>query len=326
MTDDGLGSLLHRTADAIEPGDRLDAIRAATSGGRRTTWVWWAAGSAGLAAAAVVSAIALVGGPPDRGAEPGPATTSEARAMAVYYVGDTFNGLRLFREFRRLEGDTLQTAVSAAVGRDADDVSLPPLDRDYYVPWPSITTADATLTPGADEIEISLFHRGESLRGRGSLSAKEAELAVEQLIRTAQAAVGGRLPVRFLLGGEITDRVLGVPASEPLAEGDASQTLADLFLSDPSERQVVDNDGVLTVTGVRNAYRGPVDLYIQAAEPQDRMEVPVNVQLLWNPERSDEFRESFDASGWPPGEYVLTVSTDQVSGLERDSRRITVVD
>lgn len=117
-----------------------------------------------------------------------------------------------------------------------------------------------------------------------------------------------------------------MPASEPLAEGDPARTLAALFLSDPTDRQLVDNDEPLTVTGVRNSYRGPVDLYIQAAEPQDRMEVPVDTRLLWSETRSDEFRETFETSGWPPGDYVLTVSTDQESGLERDTRRITVVD
>ena len=59
MTDDKwgdrLGSLLDETAEAIEPGDRLDASRSATSGDRRTGRGWWAAGSAGLVAASVVT-------------------------------------------------------------------------------------------------------------------------------------------------------------------------------------------------------------------------------------------------------------------------------
>ena len=42
-----------------------------------------------------------------------PATST----MAIYYVGDTPDGPRLFREFRRLGGDPLATAVSAVFGK-----------------------------------------------------------------------------------------------------------------------------------------------------------------------------------------------------------------
>ena len=44
---DRIKDLLHEVADGVDPGERLDAIRAETSGGRRTGRGWWAAGGVG---------------------------------------------------------------------------------------------------------------------------------------------------------------------------------------------------------------------------------------------------------------------------------------
>ena len=118
MSNDTINDLLREVADAVEPGDRLDAIRAATDGVRRTGRGWWAAGGVGLVAASVVTALALthrrrtprLASParrrsrrrprtPGDGAEPG----GDAR-VPVYFVGDTPSGPRLYREFQRGTG------------------------------------------------------------------------------------------------------------------------------------------------------------------------------------------------------------------------------
>ncbi len=324
---DRITDLLHEVADDVEPGDRLDAIRAEI-GVRRPGRGWWAAGGVGLVAASVVAGLALTtGGTPSRG--PGPASPPSpmgetgSHVLAVYFLGETNNGLRLFREFQRLPGDRLQAAVSAAVGRDADDLWQPPLDADYRVPWPSVTTARARLDPRGDVIEISLSHLGGSLRTRGDIPAPEAELAVEQLIRTAQAAVGERLPVRFLLDGDITDQVLGVPTSEPVVEGDPARTLAAVSIADPSEDLVVDNDDPLVVKWSRNNYRGPVVINVQG---YDR---PVMAATLEHSagDAFGEQRDVFAPGTIAPGDYLVVVATrDGSRTIQSDTRRITVVD
>ena len=116
-------------ADDVEPRDRLDAIRAATaSAGRRTHRGWWAAGGAGLLAASIATAFALTTGGVPQTPDAGPAeqlTTSPTDVVspidpdgvrAVYYVGDTPEGPRLYREFLTPDrDDSLAGAVAGTL-------------------------------------------------------------------------------------------------------------------------------------------------------------------------------------------------------------------
>ena len=345
---DRIQDLLHEVADGVDPGDRLDAIRAETSGGRRTGRGWWAAGGVGLVAASVVTAVLLsTGGTPSSDPDPAqPAPTSpsetatdpvspeptgaETSPVGVYYVGDTPDGPRLYRERRSLPGDPLDAAVSAAVGNDTNGVGLLPLDPDYRTPWPSVTQAGASLSPEGDLIEIDLGGDPEgNLHDRGDLSRAEAQLAVEQLIRTAQGVVGGeRLPVRFLLYGEITDQVLGVPTSEPLSAGSDLAVLAHVSLTAPAEGQVVPRGGGLIVDGFGNSFEGTIVITIQRWEGTEVVaEVPTIAGTY--EDRLFPFTERINVFDVAPGDYLVSARTDDPSGEGRfhiDTRRITIVD
>lgn len=347
---DRIKDLLHEVADDLEPGDRLDAIRAATSSGRRAGRGWWAAGGVGLVAASVVTAVALSTGGTPRDDDPGPATSTSpsetsdpptspasptvtkpgTSAVAVYYVGDTPDGPRLYREFRRLEGEPLAAAVSAATGHAVDGPPLAPADPDYRVSWPSMTRASAALSAEGDVIEITLGgDPQDDLRDRGDLSEAEAGLAVEQLVRTAQGAVGERLPVRFLLFGEITDQVLGVPTSEPLAAGSDLAVLAHVSLSDPSEGLLVDNDEPFTVTGVGNSFEGNIVTRIERLSGVEEVVAEQPAIAGTYEDRLFPFEVTFDLTAVPPGDYLVVSRTDDPSGEGRvhvDDRRITIVD
>ncbi|CAB4924868.1 unannotated protein [freshwater metagenome] len=323
---DRITDLLHEVTDDVEPGDRLDAIRAEI-GVRRPRRGWWAASGAGLVAASVATAMALSTGGTPQVSVPDPATST----MAIYYVGDTPDGPRLFREFRRLGGDPLATAVSAAVGRTgAAGPPLAPLDPDYRVPWPPMTDATARVVPFEDRIEVDLGGDVEgSLRDRGALTSAEAGLAVEQLVRTAQGAVGERLPVRFLLYGEITDQVLGVPTSEELAVGSDLATLAHVSLSDPSEGQQVDNDEPFTVKGVGNSFEGTIVTRIQRLSGVVEVVAEQPAIAGTYQDRLFPFGVTFDLTTVPPGDYLVVSRTDDPSSEGRvhvDDRRITIVD
>lgn len=347
MSGDRIKDLLHEVADGVEPGDRLEAIRAATTGGRRTGRGWWAAGGVALVAASVMTALALTtGGTPQR-SDPDPATSTspsetatdptspdpptelETSTVPVYYVGDTPDGPRLYREFRRLPGDPLEAAVSAAVGRTLDGVGLPPLDPDYRVPWPSLTRARAALDATGDTIEIDLGGDPEgSLHNRGDLTGAEAGLAVEQLVRTAQGVVGERLPVRFLLYGEITDQVLGEPASEPLTTGSDLAVLAHVSLTAPAEGQEVDNDGGLIVDGLANSFEGNVVITVERLDDGEVLVEEPTIAGTYE-DRLFPFTVRLNVVDVPAGDYLVRARTDDPSGEGRfhtDSRRITVVD
>src|SRR4051812_43876629 len=107
--DADLSTLLRDAVSDVEPADRLAEIRQATAG-RPSRFRWYAAGGTVLAVSAAVTAIAVVTSPSAPKAEdPGPAAPSvepspRTHALAVYYVGDTPHGPRLFREFHQVAG------------------------------------------------------------------------------------------------------------------------------------------------------------------------------------------------------------------------------
>lgn len=363
---DQIKDLLGEVADDVEPGDRLDGIRAAIATERRSGRGWWAVGGAGLVAASVVTALALTTGGTPQGADPEPAapapasptttltdavppttTTStddparriddpeEVRQFAegvraVYYLGDTPSGPRLYREFLLMdEHDTLSVAVAAAVGSTPDGRPLPPDDPDYRVVWPALTSASAEMGSSGDVIDVSLGGDPErDLRSRGDLTPEEAQLAVEALVRTAQAALGDRLPIRFQLFGGPVDMLLGVPTSEPLTTGPDLDVLSHVSLSDPFEGQVVDNDEPFVVRGAANSFEGNVVTRIQRWEGTAVVaELPTIAG--WMEDRLFPFEVTFDLSDVPSGDYVVISRTDDPSGagkFDTDTRRITVVD
>ena len=330
MSTDTIKDLLHEVTDAVEPDDRIDAIRAATAaGGRRTGRGWWAAGGVGLVAASVVTALALSTGGGLQGSDPGPAeeptaTTSAtepnpvtSRAVPVYFVGDTPSGPRLYREFQRGTGPmSAETfALDAALaGRS--------LDPDYRSLWPAGAVSEAYVM--SEEL-ITVTLMGDLHDRPAGMSESDARLAVEQVIRTAQGAFGhGRIPVQLLLNGSRTDQVLGVPASEPLAAGPALDVLAHVSLSEPSEGREVRKGKAITVDGVGVSEDGSVSVQLQRPEGT----AVAYLQLDLEPTGAlAPFSVNWLLDHLEPGAYDVVVTVKNPDGtLDTDTRRFTVVD
>ncbi|SEC83974.1 Sporulation and spore germination [Nocardioides exalbidus] len=328
MNDQLIRDLLHEAADDIEPRDRLDAIRTATApAGRRTHRGWWAAGGAGLLAASVVTALALsTGGAPqstgpDLAAPPTSGSTAPdggtSSPVAVYFVGDTAAGPRLYREFRPADSDTrVATAMAAVLRGDA-------LDPDYRSLWPTTTVFRAWST-GPDGITVTL--EGAPVERPAGMSEQDAQLAMEQLVRTAQALEGqGRVPVDVQVAGEVTDTILGVPTTAPLTGAPDADVLAPVSLSDPVEEQVV-ADRRLTVRGRALSESGVVTTRIQrwegnfvVAQEVDRLGAGNDGML--------EFTATFDLTTVPAGQYDVIATVQNADGtVDSDTRRITIVD
>lgn len=332
MSDDLVREMLREVADGVEPGDRLDAIRSATSGGRRTARGWWAAGSVGLVAASVVTALALsTGGTPRNGdpgpAEPAPTSATElpdavARAVPVYFVGDTPDGPRLYREFQ--SGDGPESAETFALDAALSGASL---DPDYRSLWPDGASAGG-YSMHDQLITVSLT--GDLHDRPAGMSEQEAQLAMEQVVRTAQGVFGhGKVPVQFELNYERTDQVLGIPTSEPLATGSDLDVLAHVSLSDPSDGATVDNDDPFTVKGLGNSFEGNIVTQIQRLEGVVEIVKEKPAIAGTYEDRLFPFEVTFDLTDVPPGDYLVVSRTDDPSGEARfhtDSRRITIVD
>ena len=271
-----LADALHDTVDHLEPTGGLASVRArleeaTVTRSRPRPALLALAGAA--AVAVVVGGVALatqdsgrpssdappVATSPDKspdestdestdGATDSPGVVVGAKAVPVYYLGDTPNGPRLFREFHRLgvaPGDEVGIAVMEAVMTTPDD-------PDYRTGWPAGTGMDGVTGPSPEDDVVTIALSAPtvgSLHDRPTgMSRAEAEMAVQQLVYTAQAALQERVPVRITLDGQLTDQVLGVPASEPLTNADEASTTASVWVISPQEGDTV-RAGDVTVSG-----------------------------------------------------------------------------
>lgn len=352
-----LSELMSDSVSDVEPGDGLDSIRSRTKVtpmSPRRPWLY-ATGGAVLATAAVITAIAFAGdnlgltrsddpglaGQSPTGAtqasespteQPSPSSTAsteppvgEPVALPVYYVGDTPRGPRLYREFRRSSeaGDAISQAVDLAV-------SAPPLDPDYRSSWPDGARGYASYD--GDVITVTLETAdgggpGLGLHDRPSgMSEAEAAMAIQQVIYTVQGALQqGRPAVQFLIDGQRTDQVLGVPTSEPLANAPVLDTLALVSITSPEERASA--TGTLKVSGVANSFEANVPWQIlkgdQVVKGGSTMADGAYGNQLY------PWQDEIDISELAPGEYTFRAQTDDPSGGEGggpdvDTRTIVV--
>jgi len=328
-----LRNLLESTMAGVEPDDRLSQIRSrtkVTAMSTRPSWLWGAGGAA-IATAAVITAVAMIGNPLKQSAETPPADTPSVTdtqtsptqsteptepthtvvpggpVVGVYYLGDTPQGLRLYREFQVAVGasDPLSGAVNQAV-------SAPPADPDYANPWPAGTQAYADYNGDVITVTVESADAGSvTLHDRpAGMSQEEARLAIQQVIYTAQGGLGeGRVPVQFLLDGEHTDQLLGEQVGEPLAEDDWNSTLALVSISDPTEGQAV--SGTLHVTGVASSFEATVPWQLkQGNKVIDSSSFMADGWM----EHLYPFEGDIDVSALAPGTYTLVCSTDDPSG------------
>jgi len=350
----GLRDLLdHATAD-VQPTDALDDIRSRTSVTSLPGRPWLIAATAAVVTtAATVVAVALVGSgndPTGSPPEPGPAasgttaaeqptvedpSTSEPTptkstepvpvegAVPVYYLGDTGQGPRLYREFHpSIGGAPLAQAVADAVSRTPDD-------PDYRSPWPTGTEVAGSVGRAAgDEIGIAVTSpAGTSLHDRPSgTSPAEAEMAVQQLVYTAQAALQSSAPVQFRLDGDRTDQLLGVPVAEPVTRADQAATLAQVWIISPAEGAEVKSG--FEVAGVGSFFEANVAWELREGDENGRVvasnaDAPVTAQECCT---MAPYSFTVDAS---PGEYTLVVHDEDMSDGEgftpfQDTKALTV--
>jgi hypothetical protein len=242
-------------------------------------------------------------------------TAGPSRAVPVYYAGDTPAGLRLYREFHKLPGTGGQGDVTAADSAAKAAVSHTPLDPDYRGLWPEGTNAD--VSDAGDHLIVNLVAPGggATLHDRpSSMTADEAQLALEQVIYSVQAAFGkGRVPVQFLLDEKNSDQVLGQPTSEPLAAGPVLDTLSHVNLTTPEEGVEISSNQ-LAVSGVANSFEANVVIRLQRFEgTYIALQKPLTAEG-WMGEKLFPFSGSFDISSVAPGKYILMAMTDDASG------------
>ena len=129
------------------------------------------------------------------------------------------------------------------------------------------------------------------------------------MIYTLQGVVAARAPVQFLLDGNPTDTVLGVPTSEPVANGAPLDVLAHVNITAPEQGEEV--DGTLVVTGVASSFEGTVPVKVLRGSEVVLEDFTTAAGFAG---RLYPWTVSLDISALPPGDYTLVASTDDPSG------------
>jgi hypothetical protein len=311
--DDRIRDFLSEAVSDVEPAHRLDQIRARTAAPARRSRRY-AVGGVVLATAAAVAAVAVVAvvaGRDSGGDEPGPAapTTSASTSPAAatqtvpaYYIGETPQGLRLFREFATVQAGVPELEASLTA------LERGPEDPDYTTAWRPGSFAGASVL--ADVIQVDLAD--ESLHDRpAGMSEAQAELALQQVIYSLQGTLGeGRVPVQFRLNGNPIDQVLGEPTSEPLANGPQLEVLALVSISDPGEGTTVGDRFV--AKGVAASFEATVPWQVRDAAGAVVLEGFATAEGFG--ERLYPWETRIDVSGLQPGSYLFVAMTDDPSG------------
>jgi hypothetical protein len=320
---DDLTTLVHDAVSDVEPTDRLHSIRHEVQQRPRRSR-WYAVGGAVLATAAVVTGIA-VAARPSSGPAPGPAPsptaidsgTPSSHALPVYYLGTTAAGPRLFREFHRRAGtaDSLDAAVQ--------ELTSDPEDPDYRTLWPAGAFGTARVTDGRIELEVL----DRDLVGQTDVGALEAQLSLQQVVYTLQAAIGQALPVQFMYQGTLAPNVLGVPGSRPIPRATAFDVLAPVNISDPQEGRTV--VGHFSANGVASSSEavpwallapGTGDIITMGSAPSAGDDDGVHTWATGE----------IDVSGVKPGVYTFVAWANQAhsgsaaAGATKDTRTVII--
>ncbi|QWZ06515.1 GerMN domain-containing protein [Nocardioides panacis] len=324
MNDDQLRALLEDAVSDVEPRGSLDDIRSRTTPSRsRRPWVW-GAGGAVLATAATIAAVALLSGPPGTtDAGPGPAGTTQAtgpqtsaterpaRAVTAYFVVQTKRGPLLYPETYAVVGDIqAEQVVERSVTGQAGD-------PDYGTAWPAGTTLQkAQLSDGVLSVDLA----GAPVDRPAGMSQAQAELALDQAVRSAQSAFGSKLPVTFLLDGRPTPTLLGLGTGQPVPAATDEQ-LSPVQVDAPADGATVDSP--FTVTGRAAAFEANVQWeLVQGSTVVKQGFTTAEECCTLSP-------YSFEVTA-PPGSYTLVVHDEDASGgaegtgQVEDTKRVVV--
>jgi Immunoglobulin-like domain of bacterial spore germination/Sporulation and spore germination len=307
MDDPQLTQLLHDAVEDVEPTDRLAQIRQQTR--PRRSRRWYAVGGAVLVTAVVVTGIAIAARPSPG---PGPAPSHDPTAVdsgtpgttafAAYYLGDTPQGPRLYREFRQ---DQAQPALDTGLRL----LTTPPDDPDYRTLWPADAFASAKVVDGQIEVEIA---DPAVVAFPSDMNADDAQLSVQQVVFTLQAAVGELLPVQFTYQGTRAPNVWGVPGSYPMARGSDLDVLALVSISNPAEGRVVEDH--FSADGVASSFEGTVPWELRDAN--GTVVRQGSAQGTMEERLTSWATGPIDVSDLPPGTYTFAARTDDPTGGE----------
>ncbi len=177
---------------------------------------------------------------------PSASPTADTKAFAQYWLADTARGLRLYREFVRI--DPTPDAMTAALRQL---VSQKPIDSDYSSLWPIGTTINSVIIQG-DTAIIDLTFPKLNVGG-------EAEtMAIAQLVWTATAANTAVKKISLTVDGKKVESLAGhVDATKAFTRDITYKVLAPIWITSPTENQSVVAAG-FTLSGMASTFEANV--------------------------------------------------------------------
>jgi hypothetical protein len=253
---------------------------------------------------------------PTTSPSPSSAPVAERALLPVYYVGPVGGQRevwRLYREF--LRGEVPTTAGDEAKAKGALDLALdaqPFSNTDGYLqPWSGTTVEKVTVTP--QRITVRLTNAGSP----GVTDADIARVAVQQLVWTAQAAVGkGTIPVTF----EIADgspKLFGrLPASatynRPGSREEYYRDLAPIWVTAPGRDAVLPAGKPVVVKGEATVFEANVSWQLRRGATQ--VTTGFATATAGAPGRGEY---SFSLGTLPPGSYTIRVFEMSMEGGDK---------
>jgi len=237
--------------------------------------------------------------------------TADTVAVPLYFVGDTPQGPRLFREFQQVEADNPVDEALAILAAGAAH------DPDYRSLLPDGTL---TVVQGDSSQAIGVNVPVEWAQRPGDLSAKEAALAVQQIVFTVQGAMQSRAPVEFYADG--LTPMFGMDKSSFNADQHA---LALVNVTEPEEGSIVGD--TFTASGVANSFEATVPWEIRDESGKKVLD-GFSTAEGWM-DKLYPWQAPVDVSGLPPGTYSFVAMTDDPSdgeggGPTEDSKTIII--
>jgi Immunoglobulin-like domain of bacterial spore germination len=248
--------------------------------------------------------------------EESPSESAQPKAdqvtVPVYFTGDTPQGTRLYREFRRVDAaDPVGAALTLAADGDA-------LDPDYATLLPS---GSFSTTGGAS---VALPDDSWTRRPDG-MSERQALLAIQQLVYTAQGVLQSRDPITFTDSSGAATQILGVASEDGFTAADPIETLALVSVTAPETGATV--SGSFNASGVSSSFEANTPWEIRDASGAVVRKGATTAEGWMD--RLYPWESEVDVSDLEPGEYTFVAMTDDPSdgeggGPTVDSKTIMV--
>ncbi|MBE3074091.1 MAG: hypothetical protein IMZ75_03960 [Actinobacteria bacterium] len=195
-------------------------------------------------------------------ANPSPAATSNGRvaqlALPAYFVGANSAARKqfgLYREFVRTAVPVGATPAQKARAAVAVAMNAKPFTsyEPYVQPWSGTSVKNVTVTPSRITITLS----GPGAHG---FTAAQTRLAVQELVWTAQAAIGqGTIPVKFVVANGAT-KLFGTYSTTQTYNRPPPnlqyEVLAPIWITSPVRGQVFPARAPVVAKGQSCAFEG----------------------------------------------------------------------